>query len=136
NGYTYYATTEVINVTPSVYIKIIANDGNLYGPFGTPVYPNGTPVYPNGTPVYPNGFEINLTNLFFIPINAKSPYRYKIYVNNTQISSNQFISLRGLNADDNITVLITDYSGIKIMANTIVLSLTETQQIRKNKYML
>ncbi len=99
-GLTYIAATQVTQSSPAMYIKTIGNDGNIYGIFGTPQ---------------------NISTLLFLPIDANSPYRNRVYVNSTLISDNSFLSLTNLVAGDLINFILTDCCDIVLTATTFIL---------------
>lgn len=114
-GYAYYSAIEVTNSLPAMYLKIVGNDGNIYGTFGTPT---------------------NVSDLFFVPVNGTAPYRYRIYVNGQQVSNNSFLPLAGLSAGDLIYVYVTDCCGIVLEADTFILPcglLSSNIRVKTNK---
>ncbi|XWV24653.1 putative ORFan [Tupanvirus deep ocean] len=100
-GLSYYTAIEVIESTPSMYVKILGNDGLLYGTFGVPQ---------------------NVTSLIIFPVGGQQPYRYKTFVNGVQISDNRFINLINHSEGDLIYFYVTDCCDITLIANTFVLS--------------
>lgn len=101
DGLTYYSAIEVTTTSPTMYVKILGSDGNIYGIFGTPR---------------------TVTNLFFVPVDANAPFRYKVYVNNLLFSNNPFISLQSLSPGDLITIIIIDCCNIRLIGHTFLLS--------------
>ena len=99
-GLSYYSAIEVTQSSPEMYIKIVGNDGNIYGTFGTPQ---------------------SVDNLLFLTVGAQEPITYKLYVNGTQISDNPFLSLSLLEAGDLIYFYATDCCGIVLTADTFIL---------------
>ena len=102
NGTTYIAAIEVNDSgnTNTFYIKILGNDGSIYGTFGTPRI---------------------IESLLFIPVFGNQPFRYKVYINNMQVSTNSFLSLVNL-TNAFIYVIITDCCDLTANGNTVLLS--------------
>lgn len=107
----YLATIEVVDTSPEMYIKIIGNDDNLYGVYGIPP---------------------NVKSIIFIPIDARSPYRYKIYVDGVRVSNNNFLSLTNLQPGSEIFVCVTDCCDIVLSADTSILSCGRSFSTQKN----
>ncbi|XWV25890.1 putative orfan [Tupanvirus soda lake] len=99
-GLSYYSAVEVTESSDSMYVKILGNDGLLYGTFGVPQY---------------------ITSLQILPVGAQQPYRYKTFVNGIQVSDNPFITLSNFTEGDLIYFYVTDCCDITLIANTFIL---------------
>jgi len=99
-GLKYYAAVEVTGSTKASYLKIVGNNGSIFGLFGTPR---------------------NIFTLYFYPIGARDPIRNKVYVNRILYSDNPFVSLVGLRIGDLIDFVIIDCCDIVLKAKTFIL---------------
>jgi len=97
--FAYYGITEVTQADPTVYIKIISDDNNLYGTFGTPI-------------------SVNTLRFEAVGTCASS---YKIFVGGKYYSNSPTLNLANIPPLTLIYAYITDTCGIVLSANTYIL---------------